>query len=303
MESYFLPSDEFRPITKREKEVAELFADPGKYKLKMRIGEGIFGTVYLVETEKGNFAVKLIRAVDVKDKKYSIILKEAYISQGLDLKHTVKSYGLVKITRQKIPYFGIIMDYFMGLTFDVKNLPAEPQFLEYMLGVANALRELHSHQIVHMDLKQENAICSPSNEIKLLDLGLSCRFDQDKFSRLDRCDRVRGTPYYIAPEIYAKNYSDLYRADIWSFGVFFYKMLYNKYPFDSDEIEKDLAILDIIDLQKKGPIYPSKDKYGVSISIIQECLAYDSTSRPLAENLYARILSSLVTIRSEIRLE
>ena len=50
----------------------------------------------------------------------------------------------------------------------------------------------------------------------------------------------RGTPYYMAPQVYEgggrgknKRYYDPFAADIWSLGVTLYYLLTNSYPFES----------------------------------------------------------------------
>jgi len=48
---------------------------------------------------------------------------------------------------------------------------------------------------------------------------------------------VKGTLQYLAPELLAKKwrdnaYIDLFKADMWAFGVMLYEMLYLKLPFE-----------------------------------------------------------------------
>ena len=186
------------------------------------------------------------------------------------------------------------MDYFPGLTLDLKSLPSPDALLIYMLKIAIAVEELHHFQIAHMDLKRENSICSDTGEVKLFDLGLSCRFDEAKYLKLDDCQTTRGTPYYVAPEIYLKNFSDQYKADIWAFGIFFYNMLYDKFPYDSDAQTQEEAIDEMMEEQKVPPFYNSKPGYEKVIDIIQLCIRYKMEERPTATSLVQIIRKEMV---------
>jgi len=43
----------------------------------------------------------------------------------------------------------------------------------YILQLADALEELHCHEIVHLDVKLENCLISDSGNLMLADFGLS----------------------------------------------------------------------------------------------------------------------------------
>ena len=80
---------------------------------------------------------------------------------------------------------------------------------------------------MHRDIKPENFLIDTSdNSLKLIDFGLSIRLPVDVNLR----DR-QGTPYYLAPEIFYKNYNN--KCDIWSAGVILYTMLSGRPPFNS----------------------------------------------------------------------
>merc|ERR1712187_169982 len=74
-----------------------------------------------------------------------------------------------------------------------------------------AVNYLHSHNIVHRDLKLENFLYDKrnSNHLKLIDFGFSKFRDGDKRLRTS-C----GTLSYVAPEVLQESYTN--QCDLWS---------------------------------------------------------------------------------------
>ena len=75
-------------------------------------------------------------------------------------------------------------------------------------------------------------------QVKLIDFGLSKDMNSD-----ERILKGAGTPYYMAPEVYAQKGHDI-KADIWSMGVLIYVMLSGVMPFSGKttaEIRKNVT--------------------------------------------------------------
>jgi len=98
-----------------------------------------------------------------------------------------------------------------------------------------AVKHLHQNGVCHRDLKPENIMfqSEDSKEIKIIDFGLSKRFDGAAMQS------VVGTPYYVAPEILSQEYD--YRCDIWSLGIIFYILLCGYPPFNGKTSREVLA--------------------------------------------------------------
>lgn len=92
----------------------------------------------------------------------------------------------------------------------------------------------HDNQIVHRDLKPENILYESSKQdsiLKVIDFGTSRLYDPSK-----KMAQRLGTPYYIAPEVLEKCYTE--KCDVWSCGVIMYILLSGIPPFNGkDDIE------------------------------------------------------------------
>ena len=70
----------------------------------------------------------------------------------------------------------------------------------YSLQIIKALKYIHSHRIIHRDLKLGNLFLTNKLELKLGDFGLAAKLEYDGQRRRTVC----GTPNYIAPEVLEK---------------------------------------------------------------------------------------------------
>lgn len=79
---------------------------------------------------------------------------------------------------------------------------------------------LHSHNVVHRDLKLENLVYEhrDSKHVKLIDFGYATRWD-GRTKLTHRC----GSLQYVAPEVLGRAYTE--KVDLWSIGVLLYVLL------------------------------------------------------------------------------
>lgn len=106
--------------------------------------------------------------------------------------------------------------------------------------ILHAVTHMHSHNVVHRDLKLENIKFTIENtsksNIKILDFGFACKLHKDS-------NGLTGAYYtldYAAPEILLnKKYTE--SCDLWSLGVILYTLLCGNMPFrrQSDKIDDE----------------------------------------------------------------
>ena len=128
-----------------------------------------------------------------------------------------------------------VMEYVDGYTFaDLlhrKQHVGEMDCLLICESVAAALDYAwNDHGIVHCDIKPENIMINTEGVIKLMDLGISRRFEY-RDGPLTVPEHVLGTPAYISPE---QSYGDVEldcRADIYSLAATLYHLATGRFLF------------------------------------------------------------------------
>uniref|UniRef100_A0A4W4HI88 non-specific serine/threonine protein kinase n=1 Tax=Electrophorus electricus TaxID=8005 RepID=A0A4W4HI88_ELEEL len=85
--------------------------------------------------------------------------------------------------------------------------------------VLRGLSHLHTHHVIHRDIKGQNVLLTENAEVKLVDFGVSAQLDRT----VGRRNTFIGTPYWMAPEVIACDENPEstydYRSDLWSLGI------------------------------------------------------------------------------------
>ena len=132
-------------------------------------------------------------------------------------------------------YILIIMEYINGgnlFSFLKKRRKVSEKTAKFLYRqIILGLKYIHSHNIVHRDIKLENILIDLNNNIKICDFGIGRVLSSPEQLLFDQC----GTPMYIAPEILLSSKDNGYKGfpvDIWSIGIALYILLSGSLPFN-----------------------------------------------------------------------
>lgn len=209
-------------------------------------------------------------------------MNEVEILKSIDHPHVVKVFEFFE-DEQRIY---IVMEFLDGgELFDKiqeNDYFTESNAKQIMKDLLETINYLHNQNIVHRDLKPENILFNKEGVLKIADFGTSKVFEKQMHA-------VRGTVYYIAPEVLTENYD--YKCDIWSLGVIFYILLCGYPPFFGKNDEEIIESIKIgkFDFNLPSFQYVSSDAKDLIQKMLQKspqkrCSAQQALQHPWFKN-------------------
>jgi len=255
----------------------------GRYRLREGLAMGGMGAVFKVShLELGkDFALKIIHpGMASRTSARKSFLREAQTLSKLMHPHIVQitDFGADEM-------FGayLVMEYLKGesLYARLKRDHRLPVGLALQIGlqVAEALHNMHGHELIHCDIKTENVFICRSDppgapvQTKLIDFGLSKNMAQGV--RLSKSE-IAGTPAYIAPE-QARGAAPQPSMDVYAVGMLLYEMITGVLPFVGPTHK---VLLDKCSSPPPAPSRHMKEPLDSAVeSLIQRAMAMDPLDR------------------------
>eukprot|EP00123_Amoebidium_parasiticum_P014958 comp22719_c4_seq1/m.35302 comp22719_c4_seq1/g.35302 ORF comp22719_c4_seq1/g.35302 comp22719_c4_seq1/m.35302 type:complete len:1244 (-) comp22719_c4_seq1:60-3791(-) len=189
------------------------------------IGDGSFGEVHKARPRSGGPLVAM-KSVKIEDEEE---LKEFQIE--IDILAACDHRNIVRLYNAYLWNSTLYMalEYCAGgAVDDIYNeleTPLNERQIRIILNqVLRGLHYLHTHRVIHRDVKAGNVLLCDDGQVKLADFGVATQLqDQEEGA-------VVGTPYWMAPEIIELS-GARYVSDIWSVGCTVIELLTGNPPY------------------------------------------------------------------------
>jgi serine/threonine protein kinase/DNA-binding CsgD family transcriptional regulator len=200
-----------------------------RYEIVEHIGDGSTATVYkAVDTRLGREVALKILLPHVRDTTRLRFFQEARAAAQLNHANIMAIFDM----DDEDDYHFLVVEFVQGKSL-TNYIPSSPEVvIDLGKQISQALQYAHENSIIHRDIKPANIKVTPSNQVKIMDLGLAL---PKEATRVTAEGMVIGTPAYLSPE-QAQGHSLDSRTDIYSLGVVLFEMATGHLPFDADEI-------------------------------------------------------------------
>jgi hypothetical protein len=174
---------------------------------------------------------------------------------------------------------------------DASSPPAIARRVHLVRGVCAGMVALHSHGVLHLDIKSTNVVIGGDGAPLIADFGLSVEISKTLSAVASaRMTGGRGTFQYKAPELFDENDVKYDKpADVYSFAMLVWETFTGFVPWtgpSAGDKKTDVQITTIHVLASKGdtprrPPLPSSDTCPPKIvDLIRECWAQNPVTRP-----------------------
>lgn len=254
------------------------------------IGKGSFGAVYLgLNVTTGEMmAVKQVEVTkyncqdEATTSMVEALRSEVSTLKDLDHLNIVQYLGFEKKTN----IYSLFLEYVAGGS--VGSLIRmygrfDEQLIRFLtIQVLRGLSYLHSRNMLHRDMKADNLLLDHDGVCKISDFGISKR-SNNIYTNSDMT--MRGTVFWMAPEMVDTAHGYSAKVDIWSLGCVVLEMFAGKRPWSNFEV---VAAMFKIGKSKSAPPIPEDTLPLISKDgrqFLDACFEIDPDKRPTAEKL------------------
>jgi len=189
--------------------------------------------VYLATDDaSGRPAVLKLPSMDLREDAAYLdrFVLEEWVARRIDSPHVLKAWPLERARG----HLFVAMEYVEGQTLAQWMVdhprPSLDSVRAIVAQLARGLQAMHGKEMLHQDLRPENAMIDRAGTVKLIDLAATHVAGLNDGGGEPRALAIEGTPQYTAPE-YFTGQGGTARSDLFSLAVIAYRMLSGQLPY------------------------------------------------------------------------
>ncbi len=238
-----IPSTPAPPVSAAQSTIHVVGESFCGYQLESLIGQGGMSEVFKARDAQGRtVAIKILQETDP-------YLVTKFVQEGNQIGPLLRGHENIIYVYE----FGQSEDQRLYLVMEYVDAPSlrkvirrpwsEPEIVNVIGQVCDALAFAHEHDVVHRDIKPENILLTADGKVKVLDFGIAKLTSASTVTR----DKIVGTPEYISPE-QARGDPVRPASDVYSLGIVLYEILTGSVPFPRPRDQNPyLAAMAVID--------------------------------------------------------
>ena len=221
----------------------------GRYDIVREVGRGGCAVVYeaIQKASGARVALKVLSVQGQADEKemhvvYSRFRREARLIASLN-----ESNHIVGLLDSGM--WGdapcMVLEFLDGIGFDSflrDYTPLPPELaIKIIIQVLQALVVAHGKGVVHRDIKPSNVmLLGDDYDVRVLDFGIASFLDgfEEGNTLLTQQGSIRGTPSYMAPELFAGTQKATPESDLYAVGLMLLECFTGKVTFDGTDFLK-----------------------------------------------------------------
>ncbi|TWU55736.1 protein kinase domain-containing protein [Rubripirellula reticaptiva] len=300
----------------RRSAIAEAHSDPNlpsDYRLNRKLGQGGMGDVYLARQRSLDrlLALKVIKPLDkkrreqllksgrlekVEEERQMQFLAEAIITGDLDHPNIVPIHD-VAVTDDGGLFYSMKRVDGTPWSDRLKEM-SQPENLEVLLRVCDAIGFAHTRNVVHRDIKPENIMLGDFGVVMVMDWGLALPttdYDKEKQTSIISTSGLGGTPSFMAPEMATGPLERIGpTADIYLLGATLFMIVTGHAPHHARNVSECLKVVrtnairavddkykgELLDIAFKAMATKPSDRYqtvGEFQNAIRQYIAHDQS--------------------------
>lgn len=255
----------------KQKSVKVTDEDKNAYTVSQILGKGGFAKVYrLHDRDDDLMAIKIIaKRTLTKPEKRDKVAREIDIHRRLQHRNVVEF--IKHFQDEKFVY--LVMEFCGTMTLSsilkTRQTITECEVRYYLQQILAGCKHIHSHGIVHRDLKLSNLLINDHMVLKIADFGLSTILK----GHYDKKESICGTPNYISPEVIQKS-GHSYPADVWAVGCIVHALMSGRPPFETQTLKDTYKMI------SKGKYTEPSHASVNARHFVKSCLQVQPTHRP-----------------------